>query len=104
MQYNQPLNETDPDASYVDGNPGLGIEGSIIPAAAVEDPQREIVNMLLKNQLTPSPGDKTQLARAQQADIVNFAVDTGAASTVRAPAESVAVLETRSAETAEAMS
>jgi len=76
MQYNQPYGGNI-DASYIDGNPPFGIEGSIIPAAAVELPQREIVNFILKNQLSPTNSDTTQVARGVQIDRVNWAEDTG---------------------------
>ena len=76
MQYNQPFggNTNDP---YVDGNPSLGIEGSIIPAAAIEYTQREIVNLILMSQLVPTNGDEVQLARSVQVDLVNWGIDTG---------------------------
>lgn len=78
MQYNQPYGDV-ADAPYIDGDPPTAVQGSIIPAAAVEYTQREIVNMILKNQLSPNNGDLVQLARAQQSDQVNWAIDTGAA-------------------------
>lgn len=77
MKYNQPYGVSDVDAHYIDGNPPLGIEGSIIPLAAVEYPQREIVNFILKSQLVPVNDDLTQLARSVQVDLVNFAIDIG---------------------------
>ena len=79
MQYNEPWggNKNDP---YIDGNPSLGIEGSIIPAAAVEFPQREIVNLILKSQMSPTNGDAVQLARSVQIDLVNWAIDHGTAN------------------------
>ena len=79
MEYNEPWggNTNDP---YVDGNPSLGIEGSIIPAAAIEYTQREIVNLILKSQLTPTNGDSTQLAKSVQIDRVNWAIDQGTAN------------------------
>ena len=46
MQYAQPFGNTNPNADYVNGNPATATPGSIIPAAAVEAPQREIVNCL----------------------------------------------------------
>lgn len=76
MKYNQPFNANTNDP-YIDGSPSLGIEGSIIPAAAVEYPQRELVNFILDNVLSPNNGDLTQLAKAVQIDRVNFGVDTG---------------------------
>lgn len=76
MLYNPPYggNANDP---FIDGNPSLGIEGSIIPAAAIEYTQREIVNFILKSQLSPSNGDLVQLSRSVQVDLVNWALDTG---------------------------
>lgn len=79
MQYVKPFNATDPDAPYIDADPPTAVEGSVIPAAAVEDPQREIVNFILKSQLAPSSGDKVQLAKSVQIDRVNWAEDTGTA-------------------------
>lgn len=76
MQYNQPYGGNI-DASYIDGNPPFGIEGSIIPAAAVELTQREIVNFILKSQLAPTNSDPNQLSRSVQIDKVNWAIDTG---------------------------
>jgi hypothetical protein len=81
MEYNEPYNGN-PGDPYVDGNPSLGIEGSVIPAAAIEYPQREIVNNVLKNQLVPVNADLHQLSRAQQIDLVNFAVDIGTANNI----------------------
>ena len=45
MKYNQPFDQpSNPNAPYIDGNPSAGIQGSIVPAAAIEYDQREIVN------------------------------------------------------------
>ena len=76
MQYNQPFGK-DPDTSFIDGIPALGVEGSVIPAMAIEITQREIVNLILKSQLAPTNSDPTQLSRSVQVDLVNWAVDTG---------------------------
>jgi hypothetical protein len=47
MKYNQPLDQPNtPDAPYVDGSPGAGIQGSIVPAASVELDQREVVEVI----------------------------------------------------------
>ena len=64
MKYVPPLGATDPNASYQDGNPEAGIFGSIVPAAAIERPQREILNVLTAAGLTPSDTDLTQLLAA----------------------------------------
>ncbi|WP_298032258.1 hypothetical protein [uncultured Desulfovibrio sp.] len=52
------------DAHYVDGNPELGILGSPVPAAAVEQGQREILEVIKQAGLTPSSEDLTQLFQA----------------------------------------
>ncbi len=80
MLYNAPYDQLpgNPNASYLDGNPGIGQQGSIIPAAAMEYPQREIVNVLTDNGLTPSNSDLDQLSKAIQLDIVNWVTDTNA--------------------------
>jgi hypothetical protein len=68
MQYNQPFDQpTNPNAAYVNGNPSTGTQGSIPPAAAIEYPQRELVNVIQnKGLMTPSNGDLTQLGKAIQ--------------------------------------
>jgi hypothetical protein len=46
LQYNQPFGISDPNASYINGNPATGTMGSIPPALSIEHPQREIVNVI----------------------------------------------------------
>jgi hypothetical protein len=77
VQYTQPYGVTDPNASFVNGNPATGQQGSIIPAAAVEAPQREIVNVITAAGLTPSPSNNTQLLAALQIATNFTGVDTG---------------------------
>lgn len=64
MRYNQPFDKSDPTAPYVDGNPSAGVEGSIPRAAAIEYPQREIVQAIVDSGQTPDNGDLTQLSKA----------------------------------------
>lgn len=45
MKYTPPLDKSG-DASYVNFNPVMGVEGSTVPAAAIEHPQREIINVI----------------------------------------------------------
>lgn len=80
MKYNAPYDKvaTDPNAGYADGNPGIGLRGSIIPASAIEYVQREIVNSVLKHSpLTPDNTDLLQLTKAIQYDLGNWVLDTG---------------------------
>ena len=63
MKYTPPLGEVE-NASYTDGNPEHGILGSVVPAKAVESPQREIEAVIREAGLTPSDNDLTQLLQA----------------------------------------
>jgi hypothetical protein len=77
MQYEPPYGVTDPNASYINGNPAAGIAGSIPPAQAIENPQREIVNLITKGGYVPSDADLFQLTRATRRAAFAFATDTG---------------------------
>ncbi|WP_201211743.1 hypothetical protein [Rhodocyclus purpureus] len=63
MKYVQPLGAA-ADAPYVDANPAAGIEGSAVPAAAIEHPMREIEAVITAAGLTPSSTELTQLLQA----------------------------------------
>jgi len=63
MKYNQPLGIENPDAPYINGDPSQGIKGSIIPAEAVEFPQREIVGVIDKSGFDRDDEDLLQLTR-----------------------------------------
>ena len=63
MKYTPPLNSEDPNAGFINADPANGQEGSIIPAGALEYPQREIINVITDAGLTPS-SDNTQLKQA----------------------------------------
>lgn len=78
MQYNQPFDQPgSPNAAFVNGNPGTGTPGSIPPAAAIEYPQREIVNVITDAGITPANGDLQQLAKAIQSGKLTYGTDTG---------------------------
>jgi len=80
MKYEPPYGAPGADDSYVNGDPSIARQGSIIPAAAVENPQREIVNFITKSGLTPTDDDLMQLTRGVRRQWVNFCVDSGAAN------------------------
>jgi hypothetical protein len=81
MQYNQPYGVSDPNAAYINGNPSTGTQGSIPPAASIEYPQREIVNLITDvGLLTPSNSDLHQLARSIQSGKLPASGDTGTAN------------------------
>jgi len=83
MQYNGPFDQPGvPDAPYVNGNPATGTQGSIPPAAAFEYPQREIVNFIVDNLITPDNGDLHQVSRAYQNASVIYGADSGTANNI----------------------
>ncbi len=51
-----------PDASYINGDPTTGTEGSYFPNAAIEHPQRELIKVLTSAGITPSVAVLEQLA------------------------------------------
>jgi len=85
MKYVQPIGAA-VNAPYIDANPGLAIEGSPVPAAAIEHPMREIEAVITGAGLVAATGDLTQLRQAiakmiqsgQRAVIINNAVFAGA--------------------------
>lgn len=85
MKYNAPYGmEATPDAPYINGNPSTGTMGSIPPAASIEFPQREIVEVISKAGIAPDNADLTQLRKAlQYVDVFNkwkFSTNSGTAS------------------------
>jgi hypothetical protein len=82
MKYNAPYGSTDPDAGYVDKDTPGAVRGSVPPAAAIEMPQREIVDVIIKAGFTPADGP--QLATAIQSGRLNYAVVGGSANDLTA--------------------
>ncbi|RXG91600.1 hypothetical protein [Bradyrhizobium zhanjiangense] len=81
MQYNQPYGVSDPNAPYINGNPATGQAGSIPPAASIEYPQREIVNLITDvNIAAPANSDLHQMAKAIQSSRLNYSADYGTAN------------------------
>jgi hypothetical protein len=66
----------------VNGNPSLGIAGSIPPASAFEFPMREIVNLITKGGHVPDDGDLYQLTRSTRRALFSWATDTGSANSL----------------------
>lgn len=60
------VHNQDNDASYANGNPQTGFEGSIPPAESFEHPQREIVEVIEWSGQTPDHEDLEQLRKALQ--------------------------------------
>jgi hypothetical protein len=65
VKYVPPIGASD-NASYIDGNPSVGLEGSPVPAAAIEHPMREIMTVIEAAGLLPSSANLTQLLEAIQ--------------------------------------
>jgi hypothetical protein len=86
MKYVPPLGSSDPNIGYVNGNPATASEGSIPPAAAFEDPQREIVNMISDSQQVPTDQDLHQMTRAIRDGKLLWCVDSGPLNTLQIPA------------------
>ena len=86
MQYNQPYGEPPEvvvgDQPYVNGNPSTGTMGSIPPAASIEYPQREIVNIVTDAGIVPDNGDLHQISRAVQSGTLIRGIDTGTVNVV----------------------
>jgi hypothetical protein len=80
MLYNQPYGVSDPNAAYVNGDPTTSTAGSIPPAASIEFPQREIVNLIGNTSIVPSNADLNQLAKAIQTSQLIYGVDAGTAN------------------------
>jgi hypothetical protein len=84
MKYNQPYGITDPNAPYINGDPSVGQAGSIPPAASIEYPQREIVNLISDaNAFPPDNADLHQLGRALQSGLIWYGLDTGATNVLQ---------------------
>lgn len=86
MKYVQPIGAAE-NAPYIDADPGAGIEGSPVPAAAIEHPMREIEALIAAAGLVASPGDLTQLLQAVvkkgfQGSYFNTGVPGGAADAI----------------------
>jgi hypothetical protein len=81
MKYNQPYGVSDPNAVYINGDPSVGQAGSIPPAASIEYPQREIVNLITDvNIAPPDNSDLHQLGKAIQSSRLNYSRDAGTAN------------------------
>jgi hypothetical protein len=80
VKYVAPYGVSDPDASYVNGDPSIGQQGSIPPAAVFENPQRELVTLISKSGLTPEDDDLSQVAQSVRSQWLNYVEDTGSAS------------------------
>jgi hypothetical protein len=70
------------DASYVNGDPSIGRQGSVPPASAFEYPQREIVNLITNSQQMPTDQDLNQMTRAVRDGKLIYCLDSGPLNTL----------------------
>jgi hypothetical protein len=82
VKYQQPYGVSDPDSPYVNGDPSIGRAGSIPPAAAFEQPMRELVALLSRVGLTPSDADLKQILRAARSGRFEYYEDVGTTNNV----------------------
>lgn len=82
MKYYPPYGSSDPNAPYVDKDVPGAVQGSAVPAKAIEKPQRELVDFITKSGIEPE--DELQLSRAVQSGKVNYAVAGGTANALTA--------------------
>jgi len=80
MKYEPPFSNPDPNAPYINGDPPKGIHGSIPGGPAVENPMRELVNIITNSQQTPDDDDLMQVTRSVRDGRLNFYVDQGTAN------------------------
>lgn len=78
MKYLPPFGVSDPEGHYINGNSQTGVQGSIPPAGAFEDPMRELVNLIEYSGFTPDEDDLEQVTQAVRSQRLNYAADTGA--------------------------
>jgi hypothetical protein len=72
MKYVPPFGVSDAEAPYINGDPTIGRQGSIPPAAVFENPQREIISVISNSHIVPSDADLQQQARAIRSQRMNY--------------------------------
>jgi hypothetical protein len=82
MKYQAPYGVSNPDAPYINGDPTIGRQGSIPPAAAFEYPMRELVNVISKSKIVASDDDLMQVAKGIRSQAMNYVEDTGSANSL----------------------
>jgi hypothetical protein len=82
MKYEQPFANPDPNASYINAQEEKGIHGSIPGGPAVENPMREITNLITNSLQTPTDDDLMQVTRGVRDGRLNFRVDQGTANQI----------------------
>lgn len=81
MKYIKPFDAVDENASYVNGNPSAGIQGSIIDARAIEHIMREGLALITGANLVPAELDLQQMLRAVRGGALGYVIGAGIANT-----------------------
>lgn len=71
------------DASYINGDPTIGREGSVPPAGAFEFPQREIVNLITNSKQVATDQDLHQMTRGVRDGKLIYCLDSGPTNAVQ---------------------
>ena len=84
MRYHQPYGVTDENAPYINGDPSIARQGSIIPAEAIEYHQREFVSLIEGASLVPDDANLAQMLYAVRSQRMNYglAIASGSADIV----------------------
>jgi len=98
MRYSQPYGLPDPPAippsrppdgsgwpRYVNGNPVVGLAGSIPPATSFDEDQLEIINVIINAGLVPTHADLTQLWQSLEILFARQFITTPIVKTVHGP-------------------
>ena len=80
MKYEQPFGIPDPNAPYINGQRDKGIIGSKPTGPTVENPMRELTNLIKNAQQIPTDDDLMQVTRAVRDGRLNFFIDQGTAN------------------------
>ena len=79
MDYTPPSGAATANDPYVGKVVAAGQQGSKVPRGAVENPQRELVALIIAAGLAPTNTELTQVTRAVRSGQLDFAVDIGTA-------------------------
>jgi hypothetical protein len=82
MKYVPPWGISDPNASYINGDPSIARQGSIPPAEAFEHPMRELVSVITNSKIAPDDGDLEQVSEGMRSQRMNYCEDTGSINTL----------------------
>ena len=82
MIYNPPTGAGSSNESFVGKNVGAGIQGSRVPPAAIELPQREIVNVIVGSGQAPTNEDNAQLLKGIRGGKLWSFVDAGSVNQI----------------------